>query len=95
MKTPQNPDRTIPRRLVRGFLALVGVCVLYAASYGPAIGLSLRTGFPAGETVTSYYGPLWVIARKTSTHRILAAYNGWWISACRPKGGYKWERDGR
>ena len=89
MKTPQNPYPTIPQRLVRGFLALVGVSVLYVASSGPMCVLSFRTGFPSNATLNTVYTPLDIISYKTSTRGLLYTYWGWWIYSCEPKGGYK------
>lgn len=88
-KTPDDPDLTIPQRLVRWFLALVVVCVLYAASFGPVTVISCRTGFPSMGTVWSFYTPLLFIAHKTSREHFLYASRNLWLDLCEPKGGYK------
>ena len=89
MSTPADSAITIPQRLVRGCLAVVGGCVLYAASIGPMMVASASTGFPAMKTLASFYAPLVFLADKTSTDSLLVAYYGWWISSFRPKQGYE------
>ena len=94
METPQDPDRTIPQWMVRGFLALVGVLVLYAVSFGPVAVLTFRTGFPSGGTWQSIYAPLEFIAGKTSTDGLLWDYFLWCYRSFRPQEGYKFDDQG-
>ncbi len=89
MEAPPDPYPTTRQRLAQGFLALVGVCVLYALSSGPVLVFACRTGLLSLDTVLRIYEPLTSFTRKTSTFGLLDHYLYWWILSCMPKDGYR------
>ena len=89
METPQDPYPTTARRLVHGFLGVIGVCALYALSIGPVEVRYYRRDFGSAFNRRAFYHPLREFVRITHTENQLRSYMGWWFVAFQPVDGYE------
>ena len=88
MTPPDDGQRSLSGLFLRVLLTLFALCALYALSFGPVAVVCYRWNIPPYYYVSDFYEPLVFMAERTGTNAVLARYNTWWITLCRPEHGY-------